>query len=223
MFVKWPKTFRILISQVNIKGKHFLSDEETKLLLAGEVSLQEKIDGANTGIIRTKDGFKLQKRGSLVGQSEHIQFGAFIAWSNRNYMKLIQLPKDTILYGEWCFARHTIFYNKLPDYFLAFALYDVKTGSLRSRDEMTKLCDNIGLSYVPEVARGYFKKDDLFSYIPNISNFGDSKAEGIVVEKIKNGSRGKIVREEFVKNIEEDDHWSKKSIVRNLLKDSKWK
>jgi len=217
MFIKWPKTFRILVSQIDVKGKHFLSDKETKLLLAGEVILTEKIDGANTGIIKVKDGFRLQKRGSLVGQSEHIQFGAFKAWSNSNYTKLIQLPENTILYGEWCFARHTIFYDKLPDYFLAFALYDVKSNILKPRDEMTKLCNNIGLSYVPEIARGYFEKNDLFNYIPNVSNFGNLKAEGIVIEKIKDGSRGKIVREEFVKDMEEDEHWSSKTITKNKL------
>ena len=69
MFLKYPKIYRILVPQVNVKGKHFLSDKDTKRLLDGNVTLLEKLDGANVGIIKTKDGFKLQKRGSLVDTS----------------------------------------------------------------------------------------------------------------------------------------------------------
>ncbi len=217
-FHKYPKTYRILVPQINVKGKHYLSDEETKLLLAGEVSITEKLDGANTGIIRVRDGFRLQKRGGLVGQSEHEQFGFFTAWSQANYDKLIQLPKNTVLFGELMYAQHTIHYNKLPDYFLAFALYNYKDQEYYKRDEMVKVCESVGLCYSPEVARGHFKRTELFNLIPKVSAYGDEKAEGIVVEKIKDGSRGKVVREEFVKHMEEDEHWSHYNVRKNLLR-----
>lgn len=218
MFIKYPKTYRILVPEVDVKGKHYLSDEEVKLLLAGEVSIQEKIDGANVGIIRTKDGFRLQKRGGLVGESEHEQFGAFKAWSQLNYDKLIQIPKDTVIFGEWCYATHTIFYNKLPDWFLAFALYNYKTDTYAKRDELVDFCISSGLCCVPEIARGHFKKTELFKLIPDVSNFGEEKSEGIVVWKMKDGSRGKLVRAEFVKDMENDEHWSKHNVKRNLVK-----
>lgn len=218
MFQKYPKTFRILVPEVNVKGKHYLSDEELKLLLAGEVSITEKIDGANVGIIRTKDGFRLQKRGSLVGENEHEQFNFFKAWAQLNYDKLIKLPRNSVLFGELMYAKHTIFYNRLPDYFLAFALYDYKDDEYYSRDQMVEICNNAGLCYAPEIARGHFKKVELFKLIPNVSHFGDEKAEGIIVEKLKDGSRGKLVREEFVKHMEENDHWIHNAVIKNLLR-----
>ena len=36
------------------------------------------------------------------------------------------LDQDTILFGEWLYAKHSISYNNLPDYFLAFDLYNKK-------------------------------------------------------------------------------------------------
>lgn len=217
MFVKYPKTYRILINQIKIKGKHFLSESDTSRLLNGNVVVTEKIDGANTGIIKHKDNFRLQKRGSLVDFGEHFQFNYFKAWSEANREKLLKIPNNMVLYGEWMVCTHTIFYDKLPDYFLAFALYDKAADEYKHRDKMTELCDDIGLFYTPEIARGVFTKDELFKMIPNQSAFGPTKAEGIVVWNYTADLRGKIVREEFVKDMEEDEHWSGKTITKNKL------
>ena len=221
MFLKWPKTYRILVNQIDIKGKHFLSDKEVKLLLGGRVSITEKIDGANVGIIRLKDEFRLQKRGSLVGDSEHAQFQFFKAWSYNNYDKLMRIPKDNILYGELTYAKHTVFYDNLPDYFIAFCLADRKTGEFYHRDELVELCEKIGLSYTPEVARDYFNRDELFDLIPKISHFGNQPAEGIVVENLKRKIRGKVVRKEFQKSMDQSGHWMHKAFTKNLLGDKR--
>jgi len=110
MFRKWEKTYRILVPQVNIKGKHYLSKNEAKKLLGGNVVITEKLDGANVGIIRHKDTFKLQKRGSLVSDSEHYQFNFFKAWSYQNFDSIMQIPKNTILYGELMIKAHYSLY-----------------------------------------------------------------------------------------------------------------
>lgn len=219
MFLKWPKTYRILVPQVDIKGKHYLSNADVRSLLGGKVSVQEKIDGANVGIIRAQGDFKLQKRGSLVDESEHAQFSFFKAWSYNNYEKIMQIPDGTILYGELMYAKHTIFYNQLTDYFIAFAWGDRKTGKLYHRDEMVELCEKIGFCYAPEVARGYFKKDELFDLIPKKSHFGQEIAEGVVIENLKSRVRGKVVRVGFQKAMDQDGHWMHKQFTKNLLKD----
>ena len=55
MFRKYEKTYRILVPQIDVKGKHYLSKKEVKKLLGGNVTIMEKLDGANVGIIRHKD------------------------------------------------------------------------------------------------------------------------------------------------------------------------
>ena len=40
----------------------------------------------------------------------------------------------TILFGEWLYAQHSISYSNLPDYFLAFDLYNKKKKLFYNRD-----------------------------------------------------------------------------------------
>ena len=218
MFLKYEKTFRILVPQINIKGKHFLSNDEVKSLLGSEVIISEKLDGANTAIIRHKDTFKLQKRGSLVGESEHAQFNLFRAWSYENYEKIMKIPDQTVLYGELMFVHHTIHYDLLPDFFIPFALRNRKNNVYYNRDDMKKLCDEIGFYSAPEITRGVFNKDELFDLIPDKSAFGNEPAEGIVVWNTKHNTRGKVVREEFQKRMDEDGHWIHKKLTLNKLR-----
>ena len=99
MFVKYEKTFRVLIPQIDAKG-NYLNTNEVKQLLSGWIVVEEKIDGANVGVIRHKYGFTLQKRGSLVGQSEHLQYNYFHAWANSvGYDRIMALPENILLYG----------------------------------------------------------------------------------------------------------------------------
>jgi hypothetical protein len=219
VFRKYEKTFRILHPKINVKGKHFLSSKEVKALLGGNVVILEKLDAANSGIIRNKNDFRLQKRGSLVGASEHAQFNHLKAWSYENYDKLMTIPKNTILYGEWMSCVHTIFYDALPDWFIPFAWYNKQSKEYYHYDKMVELCNKIGLTPAPEIARGHFTKDELFDLIPEKSAFGNEKSEGLVVWNYKRQMRGKLVREEFVKNMNDDVHWSKKSLRKNKLKD----
>ena len=220
MFVKYPKTYRILVPQVSTRGKHYLSDADTKKLLNGNVTISEKMDGANTAVIRHKDYFKLQKRGSLVDVSEHKQFNMFKAWSQLNYDKLLQIPKDTILYGEFCWAKHTVYYDLLPDWFLAFAWWDRKTEKFAHQLDMEELCDNIGLHTVPFIEQTTnIYRDELFDLIPNPSAYGHEQAEGLVVYNYKQQMRGKVVLRKFQESMDHDGHWATKKIVKNKISD----
>lgn len=217
MFRKYEKTYRILVPQISTKGKHFLSKKECKELLNGKVTITEKMDGANAGIIRYRDTFHLQKRGSLVGESEHKQFNFFKGWSYQNYDKIMQIPKGTILYGELMYAKHTIFYDRLPDYFLAFAWLDKGKNKYYKWEEMKSLCDNIGFHTVPLIHQGYADRMELFDMIPNVSHYGSNMAEGIVVWNHKKEMRGKVVRAEFQKFMDNSGHWAKRRVVKNEI------
>jgi len=214
MFRKYEKTYRIRIPQFQVPGKHYLSSDETKRLIGAKVIVEEKMDGANAGIIRHKSGLHLQKRGSLVSTSEHAQFQFFHGWSNVNYDKIMAIPVGYLIYGELMYAQHNIFYDKLPDYFLVFDIFNGK--KFLSREERNEFCEILGFSQVPFISEGYFKLEDLYSLLPKISAYGD-RAEGIVIKRYrkKEYMRGKIVWPEFMKTI--DEHWTKKDLRKNLL------
>lgn len=217
MFRKYEKTYRIVVPEIDVRGKFFLSDKETKELLAGEVVVEEKMDGANVGIIRHKRGFHLQKRGSLMATGEHEQFGFFYNWAYRqNYEKIMEIPMHHIIYGELLYAVHSLYYDQLPDYFLAF---DVWTGQRwMGYDERNELCQKLGFHQVPFIARDSFGVSDLHMLISDKSAYGE-KSEGIVVKRYRKNDylRGKIVKAEFIKHLEEDDHWMNKIVKRNKL------
>jgi hypothetical protein len=37
-----------------------------------------------------------------------------------------------VLYGEWLYAKHTIFYDRLPQYFLEFDVLDLESDAFLS-------------------------------------------------------------------------------------------
>jgi hypothetical protein len=41
--------------------------------------------------------------------------------------------QERILFGEWLAAEHTVCYDNLPDWFLAFDIYDVASQKFYSR------------------------------------------------------------------------------------------
>jgi len=222
MFRKYEKTFRIRIPQFNVSGKHFLSKKEVKRILGAEVTIEEKLDGANVGIIRHKKGFHLQKRGSLVGQSEHEQFGYFHNWSNnQNYDKIMNIPKGYIVYAELVYIVHHIYYNNLPDYFIVTEVWDGKKYLNRYKKET--FCNNYGFYICPLIAQGHFNIDELFDWMPSESEFGD-RAEGMIVKRYRKNEhmRGKIVWPNFMKEIDNGEHWVRKPIKINKLRETSW-
>jgi len=214
MFRKYEKTFRVS----GPKGKLSLTEAEIKNLFSGKVVIEEKMDGANVGIIRHKKGFHLQKRGSLVGPSEHKQFQYFHAWANQKmYANIMNIPMNYIFYGELLYAVHTIYYDKLPDYVLIFDVWDGE--KYLNWVERNDICNELGFHRVPLIAYDYFYPKSVEMTIPGPSAYGDV-AEGIVIKKYtKSGEyyRGKIVKPEFVKEMEESDHWMHKEVKTNKL------
>lgn len=91
--------------------------------------LEEKIDGANCGISFGEDGrMYLQSRGHfLTGGYGERQFDLFKRWAGAFREPLRQiLGSRYVMYGEWMFAKHTVFYDELPHYFMEFDLFDKK-------------------------------------------------------------------------------------------------
>lgn len=154
MFRKYEKTFRIQNAAIKVSGKLTLSCADERALLTGKVTIEEKIDGANTGIIGGKKGkeFRLQKRGSLVDASEHPQFGRFKAWTMERYMDLMKLRFPYIVYGEFMWATHHIFYDSLPDWFICFDVWDGE--KYINRKEKEDFCKSFHLEVVPLLYEG---------------------------------------------------------------------
>lgn len=93
--------------------------------------IEEKVDGANVAVSFTKSGeLRLQSRGHfLSGGGRERQFSLFKSWAMAHQAVLSErLGSRFIMYGEWLFAKHTVFYDRLPHYFMEFDIYDREAG-----------------------------------------------------------------------------------------------
>jgi hypothetical protein len=106
--------------------------------------VEEKLDGANTGISFDEDGrLLLQSRGHFLdGGPREKQFGLMKAWAGSVRRGLWEsLGSRYVMYGEWLYAKHTIFYDALPHYFFEFDIFDKESGQFlatRTRREMLR-------------------------------------------------------------------------------------
>jgi hypothetical protein len=98
--------------------------------LAGRyLVVEEKMDGANCGLSFDQSGrLRLQSRGHyLAGGPRERQFELLKGWAARYTTDLWALLGDRfVLYGEWLYGKHSIFYTDLPHYLLEFDIYDMR-------------------------------------------------------------------------------------------------
>jgi hypothetical protein len=88
--------------------------------------VEEKLDGANCGLRFDGGQLRLQSRGhTLAGGPRERQFELLKSWAARYAAELWDvLGSRYILYGEWLYAKHSVFYTDLPHYLLEFDCYD---------------------------------------------------------------------------------------------------
>jgi hypothetical protein len=131
---KYPRTPHILGSGIQ-RGDEDLAAQPFRELAGRFLVVEEKMDGANCAISFDDDcSLLLQSRGHyLTGGPREAQFHLFKTWANRYMTELWDLLTNRyIMYGEWLYAKHTVFYTDLPHYFLEFDIYDRQTGQFLS-------------------------------------------------------------------------------------------
>jgi hypothetical protein len=127
------------------------------------------------------------------------------------------LSPDLILFGEWCYAVHSVRYTRLPDWFLTFDVYDRARAEFWSAARRDTLARNLDLAVVPQLAAGVFDIAEVVALLRR-SSLTDGPAEGLYVRRDEGDrlvARAKLVRQEFVQTI--DEHWSRKAMRTNAL------
>jgi hypothetical protein len=202
------------------RGDKVLAPAEVTEMLAQPLVVEEKVDGANLGLSVSEDGeLRAQNRGSyLARETAHPQFKPLWDWLARHHDALVDaLWPDLMLFGEWCHAMHSIRYDRLPDWFLGFDVYDRAEGRFWETARRDALLAALELHPVPRLAAGRFDLPALRGLLGS-SRVGGGPMEGLVVRTEDAGwteARGKLVRAEFTQAI--DAHWSRGGLVRNEL------
>lgn len=172
--IKYPRTHHLEGSRLQ-PGDEDLSQIPFSCVLGKHIVIEEKVDGANTAISFDGEGnLLLQSRGHyLDGDYRERHYNLMKQWAF-TYKDLLYsvLGSRYIMYGEWMYAKHTVFYDALPDYFLEFDIFDRERDVFLSTNERRKFTDKLGIiSSVPVLAEGIFKsKKEILNYLGN-SNF----------------------------------------------------
>lgn len=132
--VKYPRTQHIQGSRLQ-PGDEDLEQVAFESIRGRHVVIEEKVDGANAGLRFTDDGrVLLQSRGHfLTGGPRERHFALFKTWASAHQRDLFDaLGARFVMYGEWLYARHTVFYDRLPHYLMEFDILDTETGDFLS-------------------------------------------------------------------------------------------
>lgn len=220
-FFRFPHTPHLVwLGSGQPRDDKVLAPGEVAGLLAGDVIVEEKIDGANVGLSVSPDGdIAAQNRGGYLTRSHaHEQFRRLWPWIDQHRDGLFdKLGENLVLFGEWCYACHSVHYDRLSDWFLCFDVYDRHTGRFWSTDRRNELLAGLRVKSTPTVARGRFTVSELVDLIgPSMVGTGDM--EGLVIRAENDGfvtGRAKLVAARFTQQIEE--HWSRGLLRPNTL------
>ncbi len=162
--VKYPRT-------QHVEGSRFQAgDEDLEAVPFASLRglpfvVEEKVDGANAAISLDEDGsLLLQSRGHyLRGGARERHFAPLKAWAASHQERFrAQLGSRYVVYGEWVYAKHTVFYDALPHYFLEFDVLDRQTGRFLDTPGRAGLLRGLPVVSVPVLWAGRPKRlDDL--------------------------------------------------------------
>ena len=219
-FFKFPSTPHLAaLEGVDIRDDKVMSEPERIEFLQHELIVEEKVDGANLGISFDPDGNVLaQNRGEYFQLPGLGQWKKLHEWLSPKLDLLFdQLTDRYILFGEWCYARHSVAYDRLPDWFLGFDIFDKAAVRFLSCERRDKLFRKMQICHVPKLSHGFFSFTELFALLSQ-SRLGNGPSEGLYFRFDQGdwlAQRAKLVRPAFMQSI--DEHWSRSGIQANRL------
>lgn len=186
------------------KVQYDLSNLEGK-----EIVVTEKMDGENSTLMkicnfaRSLDSNNHPSRDFLKGLWGKIQY---------------DIPENWRICGENLYAKHSIYYDNLPSYFLVFNIWNDSNVCL-SWDDTVEWCNLLSLEHVPVLYRGIYDE----TILKNLANSLDTeKQEGFVV-RLTDSFRFSDFSKSIVKyvrknHVQTDEHWTSQPITPNKLK-----
>jgi hypothetical protein len=187
-------------------------------LIRVPIVITEKMDGSNTS---------LEAEGCFArthsGPPTHASFDglkALHASLKRNINKGLQL------FGEWCYAKHSIEYSELPGYFLLFSMRDLEYDEWCAWQDVEVWASLLDIPTVPVLFKGTVSSERELRELTQSLMIEPSACGGIregVVVRIATSFADsefpscvmKCVR---ANHVQTDEHWKDQEIIRNKLK-----
>lgn len=193
-------------------GDRVASPKEAAIIFRNpkETFIEEKLDAANSGIclyeshpiIRNRNHI-LQKGYGRKRTPAKMQFTRIWNWYYENAEKFERLNKaigfPASVYGEWMYYQATIYYDRLPSFFMAYDIYDSENKRFIATPLARMHLKNAGFNVAPLLQVGVKNYEELTKLLTT-SPFSDERREGVYV-KVTDGvsvtHRFKMVRPDY--------------------------
>lgn len=177
---KYPRTPHLEGSRLQ-PGDEDLSQIPFACIRGKYLVVEEKIDGANTAVSFSEEGeLLLQSRGHyLTGGYRERHYNLMKQWATIHQDAFFEvLGTRYIMYGEWMYAKHTVYYDRLPHYFLEFDIFDRQEQIFLSTERRHELLKDLPVVSVPVLKTGIFQsKEDLISLLGKSNYISENKTE----------------------------------------------
>ena len=215
---KYNRTFHLPWSPGATNDDKIASSVE--YLLKTPIVITEKMDGSNTS---------LESEGCFArthsGPPSHPSFDGLKALHAQIKH---DIPSNFQLFGEWCYARHSIEYSALPDYFLLFGIREL--GAIGgdywySWEDVENFALLYNLETVPVLYKGAVAsekelKELVESFMNQPSKCGGIR-EGVVVrvydQFIDESFSNCVMKCVRANHVQTSEHWKDQEIIKNKL------
>ncbi|HET6250351.1 MAG TPA: RNA ligase family protein [Tepidisphaeraceae bacterium] len=173
MLRKYPRT-RHVLGSAKQPGDEDLDSVPFSFLPGRHLVIEEKMDGANCAFSFGPDAvMRLQSRGHfLTGGPRERHFDLFKGWAYANDSAVFDAIGDRyIVYGEWLHAKHTVFYDALPHYFMEFDVLDTQTGEFLNTPRRGELLKGLPLTSVKVLHTGKIDRMEDLANLVGPSHF----------------------------------------------------
>lgn len=207
MKIKYPRTMHLPWSPGATSDDKMLRTDD--IFIGKKIVMTEKMDGENTTLYR--DGTHARSLDSKNHPS-------------RNYVKGLHgqlgylIPQDWRICGENLFARHSIHYTNLEDFFLCFSVWDEENNCI-GWDETVLFCDKLELKTVPQLYVGMYNRQTIEDVWAEVQT---PQKEGYVIrlyDQFAYNDFGKSVAKYVRENhVQTDEHWTVGPVIPNVIK-----
>lgn len=187
---KYPRTPHLQGSRLQ-PGDEDLNQCPISDIAGRHVVLEEKIDGANCAISFTQDGeLRLQSRGHfLTGGYRERHYDLLKQWAIVHQEDFYAvLGSRYIMYGEWMYAKHSIYYDSLPHFFMEFDVLDRETDKFLDTPSRHHLLKDLPICSVPVLASGVFQHtSEILQYLGDSHYISAQHIEHLRAEALRQG------------------------------------
>jgi RNA ligase len=204
-----------------------LDSGELATLLASEVVVEEKLDGANV-VLWLGDAGRVEcaLRSGPGSMDRAGQLGPLRAWTAAHDVPVRSVLANgyTAVYAEWLFLAHSVAYDRLPSFLAVIDLWRGENG-FASVDDRDGLCADTGLVTPPELWRGVPHDLDAIEPLFGRSAWGSGPAEGLVVRSVDAAADVPRVAKLLAPGFDRlgDDEWRRGRPRNQLAEAASWR